>query len=91
MPAKIAFFDIDGTLTSEVDGRVPADAAAAIAGARANGNLMFINTGRCFQNVESASARSDGTDMCVAAAQIFTAAAGMSCMSRRRIPRRCRS
>ena len=52
MSKKIAFFDIDGTLTSELDGHVPEDAAAAIARARANGNLMFINTGRCFQNVE---------------------------------------
>ena len=49
---KIAFFDIDGTLTSETDGAVPEDAAAAIAQARKNGHLMFINTGRCFQNVE---------------------------------------
>lgn len=52
MSRKIAFFDIDGTLTSEADGSVPEDAAAAIARARANGHLMFINTGRCFQNVE---------------------------------------
>lgn len=52
MTGKIAFFDIDGTLTSETDGTVPADAAAAISEARANGHLMFINTGRCFQNVE---------------------------------------
>ncbi len=51
MTGKIAFFDIDGTLTSELDGSIPADAAAAIAKARQNGNLMFINTGRCFQNV----------------------------------------
>lgn len=51
MAGKIAFFDIDGTLTSELDGSIPADAAAAIAKARQNGNLMFINTGRCFQNV----------------------------------------
>lgn len=49
---KIAFFDIDGTLTSEIDGLVPVDAASAIARARENGHLMFINTGRCFQNVE---------------------------------------
>lgn len=49
---KIAFFDIDGTLTSELDGTVPKSAIAAIRGARANGNLMFLNTGRCFQNVE---------------------------------------
>lgn len=52
MSRKIAFFDIDGTLTSELDGSVPEDAAAAIAQARANGHLMFINTGRCFRNVE---------------------------------------
>lgn len=49
---KIAFFDIDGTLTSEIDGSVPASAQYAIQKARANGHLMFINTGRCFQNVE---------------------------------------
>ena len=49
---KIAFFDIDGTLTSEIDGSIPQSAIHAIRAARANGNLMFINTGRCFQNVE---------------------------------------
>lgn len=49
---KIAFFDIDGTLTSEIDGSIPSSAVWAIQKARANGNLMFINTGRCFQNVE---------------------------------------
>lgn len=49
---KIAFFDIDGTLTSEIDGSIPLSAVSAIQNARANGHLMFINTGRCFQNVE---------------------------------------
>ena len=49
---KIAFFDIDGTLTSEKDGSVPFSAKSAIQRARQAGNLMFINTGRCFQNVE---------------------------------------
>lgn len=49
---KIAFFDIDGTLTSEIDGSIPESAITAIRAARAKGNLMFINTGRCFQNVE---------------------------------------
>lgn len=52
MAKKIAFFDIDGTLTSEIDGSVPASAAEAIQQARENGHLMFINTGRCMQNVE---------------------------------------
>lgn len=50
---KIAFFDIDGTLTSEIDGSVPDSAREAIRRARLSGNLMFINTGRCFQNVET--------------------------------------
>lgn len=49
---KIAFFDIDGTLTSEIDGSIPSSAIFAIRQARKQGNLMFINTGRCFQNVE---------------------------------------
>lgn len=49
---KIAFFDIDGTLTSELDGTIPESAITAIRKARANGNLMFLNTGRCIQNVE---------------------------------------
>ena len=49
---KIAFFDIDGTLTSEKSGAIPDSAVMAIREARAKGNLMFINTGRCLQNVE---------------------------------------
>lgn len=49
---KIAFFDIDGTLTSEIDGRIPNSVQKAISQARNNGHLMFINTGRCMQNVE---------------------------------------
>jgi hypothetical protein len=52
MSKKIAFFDIDGTLTSEKDGSIPDSAVLAIRAAREQGNLMFINTGRCFQNVE---------------------------------------
>ena len=52
MHKKIAFFDIDGTLTSEIDGTIPNSAIEAIREARRNGHLMFINTGRCFQNVE---------------------------------------
>ena len=52
MQRKIAFFDIDGTLTSELDGSIPESTIEAIRKARENGHLMFINTGRCFQNVE---------------------------------------
>ena len=39
---KIAFFDVDGTLTSEIDGSIPQSAIDAIREARAAGNLMFI-------------------------------------------------
>ena len=49
---KIAFFDIDGTITSELDGSILESTIISIRNARKNGNLMFINTGRCFQNVE---------------------------------------
>lgn len=52
MMRKIAFFDVDGTLTSEIDGSIPASTIDAIRAARANGNLMFINTGRCYENLE---------------------------------------
>ena len=49
---KIAFFDIDGTLTSEIDSSIPESVFSSLKKARQNGHLMFINTGRCFQNVE---------------------------------------
>ena len=45
---KIAFFDVDGTLTSEIDGSIPQSTIDAIREARAAGNLMFINTGTAF-------------------------------------------
>lgn len=49
---KILFFDIDGTLITE-DGRryFPDSARRALAQARANGHLVFINTGRVYCNV----------------------------------------
>ena len=52
MKRKIAFFDLDGTLTSAIAGSIPESAVTGIRRARGKGHLMFINTGRCFQNVE---------------------------------------
>lgn len=43
---KALFFDIDGTLFSEVNRNVPESAKEAIAQARKNGHLVFINSGR---------------------------------------------
>lgn len=51
---KFAFFDIDGTLTSEVDGQVPQSAAAALRKARENGHKLFLCSGRCRYNIEAA-------------------------------------
>lgn len=46
MSKKLLFFDIDGTLLSEKTHTVPASTRRAIQQAKANGHLIFINTGR---------------------------------------------
>lgn len=46
MKKKALFFDIDGTLLSEITGEVPESAAKALQQAMENGHLTFINTGR---------------------------------------------
>lgn len=42
---RAVFVDVDGTLVTH-DSRVPASAVAAVQGARANGHLVFLCTGR---------------------------------------------
>ncbi len=49
---KLIFFDIDGTISSEVTGEIPESAIKAIRQARENGHLLFINTGRTSFSVE---------------------------------------
>lgn len=44
---KAAFFDIDGTLTSEKNGLVPESVYESIQIARQNGNKMYLCSGRC--------------------------------------------
>lgn len=48
MDRKALFFDIDGTLFSEIDRQVPPSAALALKKARERGHLVFINTGRTY-------------------------------------------
>lgn len=48
MSRKALFFDIDGTLLSEVNHKVPESAVRALAQARAAGHLVFINSGRTY-------------------------------------------
>lgn len=53
---KIVFFDVDGTLVTDVaegEGKlIPESCKRAIKKARENGNLCFINSGRPYMNVE---------------------------------------
>lgn len=51
MKKRALFFDIDGTLQSEVTKTVPQSAAAAVAKARSLGHLVFINTGRSYSQL----------------------------------------
>lgn len=46
MSRKALFFDIDGTLLGEFDGRIPESAKEALKEARRQGHLVFINSGR---------------------------------------------
>lgn len=48
MSRKALFFDVDGTLLSEITHTIPESALAALAAARRKGNLVFINSGRAY-------------------------------------------
>ena len=49
---SLLFFDIDGTLISEVTKTIPESAIAAIHKAQENGHLAFVNTGRPFSHID---------------------------------------
>lgn len=49
---KILFFDIDGTLISEVNNQIPESIKNALKQARENGHITIINTGRTRALVE---------------------------------------
>ena len=52
MSRKALFFDIDGTLLSEITRQVPESAKEALKEARKKGHLVFINSGRSYVLVE---------------------------------------
>ena len=62
MERSILFFDIDGTVLSEITKEVPQSAIDAMQKAREAGHLLFINTGRtiCSIPVEVRKAKFDG-------------------------------
>ena len=52
MERHLLFFDIDGTLITEGDGRIPESAKTALKKARENGHLVFLNTGRSLSELD---------------------------------------
>lgn len=48
MKRKALFFDVDGTLLSEITHRIPESAQRALKASRKAGNLVFINSGRTY-------------------------------------------
>ncbi len=48
---RALFFDVDGTLLSEQDRRIPDSAVRALRAARRRGCLVFVNTGRTYCNL----------------------------------------
>jgi len=51
MNKKIIFFDIDGTIFSHRSFDISDNTKAAIKQTKANGHLVFINTGRSFAEI----------------------------------------
>lgn len=51
MNKKALFFDIDGTIVSDITGKIPDSTINAISQAKANGHFTFINTGRTYCNI----------------------------------------
>lgn len=51
MGRKALFFDVDGTLLSEITRKVPESAVEALSQARKNGHLVFINSGRVYSHI----------------------------------------
>ena len=53
MKGSVLFFDIDGTLLSEITKEIPESAAEALWEAKKAGHLLFVNTGRTICSVPS--------------------------------------
>lgn len=53
MERSVLFFDIDGTLLSEITKEIPAGASEALWQAKKAGHLLFINTGRTICSIPS--------------------------------------
>lgn len=59
MKKAALFFDIDGTVLSEITKKIPDSAFRAMAEAKKNGCLLFINTGRTYCSIPAEIKRFD--------------------------------
>lgn len=59
MKQSALFFDIDGTILSEITKKIPDSALAAMSKAKENGHRMYINTGRTYCNIPAELRRFD--------------------------------
>lgn len=59
MKRSALFFDIDGTILSEITGEIPSSALTALKEAKQNGHTLFINTGRTYSSLPAAIKRFD--------------------------------
>lgn len=48
---KVLFFDIDGTVISDITRKIPESACRAISKAKENGHYLFVNTGRTMSRI----------------------------------------
>lgn len=48
---KVLFFDIDGTVVSDITKKVPKSACRVLKQAKENGHMLFINTGRTMSRI----------------------------------------
>lgn len=51
MEKSVLFFDIDGTILSEITKEVPKSTVDALKKAKENGHILFINTGRTYSSI----------------------------------------
>ena len=67
---KALFFDIDGTLLSEITKEIPQSALDALKKTAEKGNLTFINTGRTWSELPEELKSFRFPDFCAAAGPI---------------------
>lgn len=88
MNKKALFFDIDGTLFSEITRQVPQSAVLALKKTRELGNLVFINTGRTWCQTDDIRRAVETDGMLCGCGTYITASGDQVLYDRRLTPER---